>query len=307
MSLARVLRLVAVLGLVAATAIAFATVASAAGGGGPFSVTIAKPCLFPGQVQTVTVAPGWEAMDITVTYPNQTKQTVTSVRANGVQVASWTVASTEPAGAATVLITAFIGPPGPEGSAGIASATGRFAIGVAGQACTPPADNGPIQGVFVGLPAAPTPVKLVCDQGVTGSAVFSLSVTTPRDLITMRLPASMNLILACNGVAARIVGLSTGVVVTFHEIVLPSGAAAAADTNVTMIAGDYYATPAPTVTIHNVRATVAVPTPSPSPVVLLPQTGGGPRDPAPWWLSLALGAVAMATAGWIVARRRAHS
>lgn len=300
-------RLGALLSGVAAITIGFGTGASAAGGSSLFEVAVAKPCLYPGQVQTVTVTPGWEAMDITVTYPNGTKLTVNPVRANGVQVASWTVASNAPAGLASILITTFIGPPGPEGSAGVARAVAPFTIGVAGQTCTPPPDNGPIRGIFVGLPAAPTPVKKVCDQGVTGTAVFSLSVTTPRDLITLRLPASMNLSLPCNGEARRIIGLSTDVVVTIHEVVLPSGAAAAADTQVTMILGDYYATPAPTVTIHNARAAATVsPTPTPRPVLRLPSTGGGaPQDQrAPWWLWLALGTAAIASAGWIVARHR---
>lgn len=307
----RLARLAPVFGLVAAFTIGFGTGASAAGGSSLFEATIAKACLYPGQDQTVTVTPGWEAMDITVTYHNGTKQTVNPVRANGVQVATWTVASNAPAGTATVLITAFIGPPGPEGSAGIASARGYFNIGLAGQACTPPPDLGlgPVRGVFVGLPSAPTPVKKVCDAGVTGTAVFSLSVTTPRDLITLRLPASMNLSVACNGAAGRIYGLSTDVVVTLHEIGLPSGAAAAADTQVTMIMGDYYATPAPTVTIRNVRAAAIVsPTPTPAPVVRLPTTGGGRhRDEAPWWPLVALGAVSISTAAWMVARGRAHS
>jgi hypothetical protein len=302
-------RLAAVLGLVAATTGWFSTIALAAGGSAPFNVTIAKSCIYPGQAQTVSVVPGWEAMDITVTYSNSNKQTINPVRTNGVQVATWTIASSAPAGMATVLITAFVGPPGPEGASGIARAVGHFAIAVAGQACTPPPDLGPVNGVFVGLPAAPTPVKKVCDAGVTGTAVFSLSVTTPPDLITLRLPASMNLTASCNGEAARIYGLSTDVVVTLHEIALPSGAAAAADTRVTMILGDYYATPAPTVTIRNALAAATVsPTPTPAPVVRLPATGGGRhRDEAPWWLALALGAVGLSTAGWIVARGRAHS
>jgi hypothetical protein len=299
-------RLGAVVGLIAITTIGFATVASAAGGGGPFSVTIAKSCLYPGQGQTVTVAPGWEAMNITITYPNGTKQTVDPVRAAGVQVATWTIGSNAPAGLATVLITAFIGPPGPEGSAGIARAIGQFNIGVTGQACTPPPDLGPIQGVFVGLPAAPAPIKKVCDPGVTGTAVFSLSATTPRDLITLKLPASMNLSVACNGAAARITGLSTGVVVTLHEVSLPSGAAAAADTPVTMIGGDYYGTPAPTVTIRNAVAPAAVsPTPSPTPLVRLAQTGHAmPAALASPWLALLLGVLMVSIVGWVVATAR---
>jgi hypothetical protein len=248
-------------------------------------------------------------MNITVTYPNGTKLTVSPVRANDVQVATWTVASNALTGQATVLITAFIGPPGPEGSAGVASARGYFNIGVAGQACTPPPDLGPVRGVFVGLPAAPTPVKKICDAGVTGTAVFSLLVTTPSDHITLSLPASMNLSAACNGAAARISGLSTDVIVTLHEIGLPSGASAAVDTQVTMILGDRYATPAPTVSIHNARAAATVtPTPTPTSVIRLPVTGGGtPRGEAPWWQSLAFGAIAISIAGWIIARGRAHS
>jgi hypothetical protein len=119
----------------------------------------------------------------------------------------------------------------------------------------------------------------------------------------------MNLSAACNGAAARIYGLSTDVVVALHEIELPSGAAAAADTQVTMILGDYYATPAPTVTIHNVRAAATVsPTPTPTSVIRLPVTGGGmPRGEAPWWLPLALGAAVISIAGWIIARGRALS
>jgi hypothetical protein len=95
--------------------------------------------------------------------------------------------------------------------------------------------------------------------------------------------------------------LARDIVVTLHEAVLPTGAAAAADTVVTMTPSDLEATPV-TVTVHNAKAAAVVPTPAP--VVRLPQTGGGtPADPAPGW-PLALAVVAVSTVAWSVATLR---
>jgi len=138
-----------------------------------------------------------------------------------------------------------------------------------------------------------------------GSATFRLSLFIPNNSAAFTLPAGWNLTAACNGEPAPLPALGRDIVVTLHEAGLPTGAAAAADTALTITPADVEGTPV-TVTVHNAKAAAVVPTPSP--VARLPQTGGGMQsERAPvWLLLLALGAAAISALAWIVAipRRR---
>jgi hypothetical protein len=212
---------------------------------------------------------------------------------------SWTVASNAPPGEAVVSVTTI------PRTQTAAIGRGVFMVGTAGQ-CTAPSETGPFYGSSI-LPAAPTSVKKVCDAGVSGSATFRVSVlvVTGNSSATFTLPAGWNLTAACNGEPAPLPALGRDIVVTLHEAVLPTGAAAAADTAVTITPADVEGTPV-TVSVHNAKAAAVVPTPSP--VARLPQTGGGMQsERAPGWLPLlALGAAAISAVAWIVAipRRR---
>jgi hypothetical protein len=264
-----------------------------------WTLTISKPCVLPGASQTLTVTIGapTAVINVVVKYSNgAVAQNVTLEKsAAGDVTYSWTLASNAPPGEAVVQVITI---PRTQ-SAGVGR--GVFTIGTAAQ-CPPPSEIGPFYGSRI-LPAAPTSVKKVCDSGVSGSATFrvSLLVVTANYSAAFTLPAGWNLTAGCNGDPVPLPGLARDIVVTLHEAVLPTGAAAAADTVVTMTPSDLEATPV-TVTVHNAKAAAVVPTPAP--VVRLPQTGGGtPADPAPGW-PLALAVVAVSTVAWSVATLR---
>jgi hypothetical protein len=271
----------------------------------PFSFTIARPCVRPGEVQTITVplGRGPSVVHIVVTYPDGTRShNVTGGTDPENKFAyAWTVESSAPAGLATLWITVLL----PNEDTAIAHDY-HFAIGKAGQPCDPPPDEGLHHGQWIMGIAAPTEIKKVCDAGVSGTAAFQLSVVLPpmagsnySDAFT--LPESSNLSLPCNGAAVPLPRLAFGITVTLHEVRLPAGAAQSADTRVLMI--NSTGTQVPIVSIRNARATAVLASAPPR----LPPTGGGmQRDATLWWLPLAVGAVALSTAGWIIARGRAH-
>ena len=305
----RLVRLASVFGLLAAGTIGFASLASAAGGSSLFEVTVSKPCIEPGDSQTITVAGGpvW-VMNLAVSYPDGTKQTLQPVRSGGNLVVTWTVAANAPAGQATFLITALLGPPGTDVPSGVATASGLFAIGVPGQPCVAPSNAGPIRGIYVGRPAAQLSVKKACDPGVTGAATFSVTLLVPQLSAVLSLPDTMNLNVGCNSTAVALPLLSTEVVVTLHEVTLPAGAAPADDTLVIVNSTDGPVT----ITIHNagVAPTAGVtPTASVTPTAVataaaLPRTGGGtPALPGAGLLAFALGTLVL-TVGGILAGTR---
>jgi hypothetical protein len=253
--------------------------------GSPFGVTLSKACVLPGDTETITVNTDWMMiLNIVVTDSSHTKLTLTSVPASSyIQVATWTIPANAQPGDATILFTGVESPSNPT-IAGVSSVTATVPIGVIGQPCTPPPSLGPITGVFVSGPAAADPLKLVCDQGVSGTGTFSLFLTVPQNGAAFALPSTMNVSVPCNGVATSLPGLSTGVQLTLHEVAVPSGGVAAADATVTMTPADLYGTPGPTVTIHNAAPTPP-PTPSraptPSPTATPTPTGTPSPTPSP--------------------------
>ena len=278
-----------------------AAVSAAAAFDHAWTLTISKPCVLPGASQTLTVTLGAPTgvINLVVKYSNgAVAQNVTLEKtAAGDVTYSWTVASNAPPGEAVVSVTTI------PRTQTAAIGRGVFMVGTAGQ-CTAPSETGPFYGSSI-LPAAPTGVKKVCDSGVSGSATFRLSLFIPNNSAAFTLPAGWNLTAACNGEPAPLPALGRDIVVTLHEAGLPTGAAAAADTALTITPADVEGTPV-TVTVHNAKAAAVVPTPSP--VARLPQTGGGMQsERAPvWLLLLALGAAAISALAWIVAipRRR---
>jgi hypothetical protein len=271
----------------------------------PFTLTISQPCVQPGGVQTITVPLGGAGVvHVVVTYPDgsRTHQVVGVPDTGGTFVYRWTIEPNAPAGLAEVWVTVLF----PTVSSAVADF--HFNIGANGQPCTQPPNEGPLHGAwFTGI-AAPTTVKKVCDTGVSGAAVFRLSVVLPplgrqqySDAFT--LPSSSDLTVACNGAAIPFPALAFGIVVTMHEIRLPVGAAPSADTSVRMV--DSTGAPGPTVTVHNAQAAAVVSTRSPAPAVRLAQTGGvTSSDPPPTWLALI--ALLVSTAAWIFASMRGN-
>jgi hypothetical protein len=214
------------------------------------------------------------------------KQTIFAHADNkGAFTVTFTIPATAAVGAGSVLVMAF-------DPAEVTGASAEFTIGTAAD-CSTPGSNEIIGSHFSVV--ARYEVRKTCDPGVSGNAVFSLSVAVSRR--TLDFPA---LTLACNGAASDLPLLPIGSTVTLHEVVLPTGASAGADTIVT-IPPQQVERP---IAIHNARATAVLASAPPR----LPPTGGGmQRDATLWWLPLAVGAVALSTAGWIIARGRAHS
>ena len=263
--------------------------------GAAFEGTITPGCVVPGQSLTIALH-GTGADDLVyaqITYednaPGGGKQTIFArADSQGTFTTRFTIPATAMVGAGSVLVMAF------DPAEMTVSYPADFTIGTAAGCSTPGVNE------IIGSQASPFAnfqVKKTCDPGVSGNAVFSLSVAVLR--VTLEFPP---LTLSCNGAEKDLPVLPLGSTVTLHESVLPTGAAAAADTKV-MYPPLQVERP---ITIHNARAAAVVsPTPRPTSVVRLPPTGGGtPPNPTPWWLSLALVAVAVSTAGWIVARGR---
>jgi len=266
-------------------------------------MTISELCVRPGDVQTITVplgTGGSSVVHVVVTYPDGTRQhnIAAATGADGKFVYSWTVESNARAGISEVWVTVLM----PHLDTAIADY--HFAIGVAGQPCNPPPNEGPGNGVWL-LPGPVTgSVRKVCDQGVSGSAVFRLSVVLPafgsqRYADAFSLPTSSDVSVACNGEAAELPTLTVGIALTLHEVQLPAGAARAADTTVTMDGDIGQAGPA--VVVNNAHATAVVTaTPKPAVTRRLAQTGGGPPQPAPLALALVIGGLLALSASAIL-------
>jgi len=145
-------------------------------------------------------------------------------------------------------------------------------------------------------------VKKTCDAGVSGTAVFAPTIHivsySTQDSTTFALPASLSLSLECNGAAKQLPVLPTTSTITLHESTLPAGAAAAADTTITI------GNAAVTATINNAKAAV-VTTPTPTPTaIVLPATGQPASTPGIPWPALALfGLIAITGAGLVLRRR----
>jgi hypothetical protein len=135
-------------------------------------------------------------------------------------------------------------------------------------------------------------VKKTCDTGVAGNATFSATIQVKFDSqlqTTLSVPVSLTL--ACNGAAKLLPTLPATSVITLHESSLPTGAAAAADTKITV------GTTAAATTINNAKAATAV--------VVLPPTGRPASIPVLPWPALALlGLIAVAGAGLTLRQRR---
>lgn len=244
------------------------------------TLTTASNCVRQGEAQTVTVG-GGQVGNILVTYPDGTTTnpgTQTGIVAGSTGfIDTWTVSADAPVGEATIQATAV-------GLEGVVEGIARFTIGAAGQACHSN-DFTYFTGAHVSRPGAPTYVKKTCDSGLTGDAVFSMTVAVPgvamqfvppNQPTVITLPANWDLRARCNGAPVLLPPFEWGNVVTLHEVAAPAGAMPASDTSLTMDFADLHGK---TVTngIHNAKAaTVATPTPRPT-TRRLALTGGGPQ------------------------------
>jgi hypothetical protein len=265
----------------------------------PFTAQILLACATVGESQTITVQAAADALiHIEVSIGGSTANGGTQngtglTDANGTFVDQWTVAAVSTTTTAQVRIYALT-------PNGISGGVGQFEIHPASGPCPTPGSVS-ITGAFPEVVQYGGNVEKTCDAGVTGSATFAATIQVKLDgqlLTTVSLPTSLPLTLACNGESEALPKLPPTSVITLHESVLPTGAAAAADTTITI------GTEGVTTTIHNAKAAaVATPTPTPSAIVL-PATGRATSIPSiPWPVFTLLGLIAIAGAGLVLRRR----
>jgi len=263
----------------------------------PFTATIELACANPDDTQTITVNSAANALihiEVTIegsTVNDGTKNGTGLTNANGTFTDQWTVTDVSTTTSAAVEIWALT-------LQGVAEGHGSFII----QPTTPcPSPNtSRISGSFIEATQVGGEVKKTCDAGVTGDAVFTatIHVNAGDFSTTVSLPEGLELTLACNGDSETLPKLPVGSTITLHETTRPAGAAAGADTTITMAVGEGVAV----TTIHNTKAAAAV---SPTPTARVLAQTGRPVSPAsvPWLAIVLLGGVAAAGAGLALRRR----
>lgn len=252
----------------------------------PFTANIQWACASGGQSQTVAVSTSPGALvHIEVAAGGSTANRATGLAdASGNFSDQWSLGTVSAVTSATVRVWVLT-------DSGVAAGTGSFAIHPANAPCPSPT-FALFNGFTIDTQQVGATVKKTCDAGVSGNAVFAqtlhVNVAYESSLsTTITLPA--NLTLVCNGPSKSLPVLPVTSVITLHESSLPVGAAAAADTNITVTS-----TPA-AATIHNAKAAA---------VVVLPPTGQPASGPMLLWLPIALlGLVALTGAGLVLRHR----
>ena len=266
-----------------------------------FTAEIALTCANVGDTQKITVvAPGDALIHIEVTIGTSTANGGTQngtglTDANHTFKDQWTLDTVAANTTAVVRVWALE-------SDGVAIGNGTFEIHPLATACQTPFASR-FNGNAVDTGQYGGSVKKTCDTGVSGTAVFAPTIHikvsySTQDSTSFALPASLYLSLQCNGDSKQLPVLPTTSTITLHESTLPTGAAAAADTTITI------GNAAVTATINNAKAAV-VTTPTPTPTaIVLPATGQPASTPGIPWPALALfGLIAIAGAGLVLRRR----
>jgi hypothetical protein len=283
------------IGLVGATQ-AFATTTTPS-----FTAEIALTCGNVGDTQKITVvAPGDAVVHMEVTIGASTAnggtQNGTGVTdANHTFIDQWNLGAVSANTTATVRVWALE-------AGGVAAGNGSFEIHPLATACPTPFASR-FNGYVIDTGQYGGSVRKTCDAGVSGTAVFAPTIQikvsySTQDSTTFALPASLSLSLQCNGDSKQLPVLPTTSTITLHESTLPTGAAAAADTTITI------GNAAVTATINNAKAAV-VTTPTPTPTAMvLPATGQPASTTGIPWPALALfGLIAITGAGLVLRRR----
>jgi hypothetical protein len=264
-----------------------------------FTATILLDCAVVGQTQKITVTSDPDVVihtEVTIggsTANDGTKNGTGLTNANGTFEDSWTIGAVAETTTATVRVWAL-------SAGGVASGDGSFAIHPVGAPCPSPG-TGSFYGGAIDTTQRGGSVNKTCDAGVSGNAVFSPTihvnvVAAPNLSATIVLPANLTLTLGCNGKSRDLPILPVTSVITLHESTPPTGAVAAADTNITITAETVSAT------INNAKAAV-VTTPTPA-VIVLPSTGRPASTPnVPWPAFALMGLSALAGAGLVLRRR----
>lgn len=266
----------------------------------PLTVTVQTTCATAGTAQTITVHTGAAALvhvevSVTANTASGATQNVTGLAdASGNFKDQWTLGAASAVTTATIRVWVLA-------DAGVLTASDTFLIYPANSPCPSPSTHTAF-GSFVDVTQVGGNVQKTCDAGVSGTAVFAptiqIHVSYDSHLTaTVVLPASLNLSLVCNGPSKALPVLPPTSVITLHESTRPTGAAAAADTSITI------GTAAATTTIHNAKAAVVV-TPTPTAIVL-PPTGQPASTPSVAWLAIALmGLLGVGAGAGLALRRR---
>lgn len=271
--------------------------ASALGAG--FSGTVSPGCATPGQAITVTIPNliAGAAVAVRLNYQDASGQRTQFAsgfpNSQGTFTATLTLSNTAATGNAEIAIVVASTTPGiRDAEIGFSTVLIRASAG----ACPSPGLS-TVEGSHFSV-VENYRVKKTCASGVSGNAVFSVTVAVGEGG-KFQFPA---LILHCNGDAGLLPALpiGTSTVVTLHETTAPANAVAAADVSFSLPPSSM------PVVINNAKATAAT-TPAATPAVL-PRTGGGPATPRgfPLWAPLLVLAllVAAGLTGNIQRRRR---
>jgi len=264
-----------------------------------FTGTILLDCAVVGQSQKITVTSDPDVLihiEVTIggsTANDGTKNGTGLTNENGTFEDSWTIGTVSETSTAAIRVWALSG-------GGVASADSSFEIHPVAAPC-PTSGTTSFYGGAIDTQQVGGSVKKTCDAGVSGNAVFTptihVKVVGANNLsATIVLPAGLTLTLGCNGKSLDLPILPVTSVITLHESTPPTGAAAAADTNITITTEPVSAT------IHNAKAAV-VTSPTPTAIVL-PATGRPASTPNVPWPAIALmGLSALAGAGLVLRRR----
>jgi len=267
----------------------------------PYTGEILLGCAIVGDSQKISVTASSDALihiEVTIdgSKVNGGTQNGTGLTdANHTFNDQWTVAAVSANTMAVVRVWALA-------ATGVTTGYGTFDIHPATAPCaTPPPSS--LAWSVVDTQQVGGTVKKTCDAGVSGTAVFTptfhIKVSYDSHLeTTFTAPAGLTLPLDCNGESQQLPLLPPTSTITLHESTLATGAAAAADTTITI------GTAAGTTTINNAKAAV-VTTPTPTPTaIVLPATGQPASTPGIPWPALALfGLIAIAGAGLVLRRR----
>lgn len=238
-------------------------------------------CVSPGGSQTITVNNEAAGTAIAILTSTGGGSLTAKVPAAGTLVDTYTVSATAHAGAVAVHVIAFT-------SEGVQLSDGAFTVATTAIPCPNPSAQTEFGLMTPEIQQVQDSVKKTCAAGVTGNAVFSMTLTvqdpTTDQNTTINFPTTISA--ACNGAAVTLPKVPVGVKFKLHESTLPANAVAATDTTIVVQAVS-------TTTINNVK------TPTP----ILAVTGGGTATPGLAWPGILLGLLLVIAGAGLIRRR----
>jgi hypothetical protein len=269
----------------------------AAAVGGSFTAIVGPDCVQPGGTLSIRIPTLAAGSVVSVRLTSSTASGGSTVFLTGTLSANGTFTGTikvpADATAASAQVAILV-----TGNGETEIGFGNIRVAGAADACPSPGTIG-IAGDNT-FPAAPYSLSKTCASGVSGSAVFALTMGAGEGG-TFALP---DVTAPCNGGAVALPELPAEFGLTLHEKTVPIGGKAAADLSLTI-------PPASNpIVIHNDAAVTATPTPTAQPTPApttstLAFTGGGqPSGPPLWPLVVGLAGLLTALGGAYLRHRQ---